>query len=171
MSRQNGTVVRETTTIDVTTGEVFQSTQESVLPVEPDYVKLYLADLVVLNDIPKWVSGILHELLKRMNYQNEIVLNAEIKRRIAMELDIVPQTIDNALVIFIKKSVLYRNGKGVYLANPYLFGKGKWSDIRKIRLSISYGINGKEMEGEIKKFENDQGIQDEEIPCVRESAQ
>ena len=152
MSRLNGKVIRSTTTIDVETGEVKEYSQESVIPKEPDYVKLYLADLVMLNDIPKWVSGILYELLKRMNYQNEIVLNSEIKKRIAKELDIVPKTIDNALVTFVKKNVLFRSGVGVYLANPFLFGKGEWNNIRKIRLSVGYGTKGKEIEANIEKF-------------------
>ena len=29
-------------------------------------------------------------------------------------------------------------GKGIYQFNPYLFGRGNWSDIAKLRLSVKY---------------------------------
>jgi hypothetical protein len=88
-----------------------------------------------------------------MNYQNEIVLNSTIKKRIAVDLGIVPKTIDNALVTFVKKGVLLRQDTGVYQANPYLFGKGEWTNIRKIRLQIEYGKNSREVRAEVTRDE------------------
>lgn len=151
MNRQRSKVLRETTIVNVETGEVKSSVQESIVAKEPDFVKLYLADLVMVNNIPKWVTGILWELLKRMAYGNEIVLNSSIKKRIALELNIVPKTIDNALVTFVKKNILIRKDTGVYLANPYLFGKGDWNSIRKIRLQVEYSSLGKNLEAEIEE--------------------
>lgn len=148
-------VTRETIVVDSETGEVKSTQRESIVQKEPDYVKLYLADLAMINDIPKWVTGILFELIKRMNYENEIILNSVIKKRIATELGIVTQTIDNALGTFVKKQILVRVGVGVYLANPYLFGKGDWNGIRKIRLTIGYSERGKEISAKIEKFENE----------------
>lgn len=141
-----GKVVREVTVIDEE-GVVKSQLKESYVDKEPDYVKIYLKDLVMLNDIPKWVSGILLELLKRMEWgNNEIVLNSSIKKRIATELDINTQTIDNALSKFVKKNIFKRLDTGIYQANPFLFGRGSWEDIRKIRLTVTYDKNGKSFE-------------------------
>jgi hypothetical protein len=71
------------------------------------------------------------------------VLNSTVKRRIADELGIVSGTIDNALVKFVNRNILFRQGKGVYLANPYLFGKGAWEDVEEIRMKVTYRPTGK----------------------------
>jgi hypothetical protein len=104
-------------------------------------VKLYLKDLAHLRELPAWVSGVLYELLQRMDYNNEIILNSTIKKRIADELSLVLGTIDNALVKFVQRDILFRQDKGVYLANPYLFGKGLWEDIEEIRMKVTYRPN------------------------------
>jgi hypothetical protein len=108
---------------------------------EPNFVKLYLKDLTHLRDLPGWVSGILYELLKKMDYNNEIILNSTVKNRIAKELGVVSKTIDNALGKFVQKQILLRQDKGIYLANPYLFGKGLWEDIEEIRMKVTYRPN------------------------------
>jgi hypothetical protein len=153
MKSSTGKVVYEKETKDFQSGEIIQIEREVQIPKEPDFIKLYLDDLVLLKDIPQWVSGVLYSLLKHMNYKNEIVLNSTIKRRIATDLGIVPKTIDNALVTFVKKGVLLRQGTGVYQANPYLFGKGEWTNIRKIRLQIEYGNNVRDIRAEVTKDE------------------
>lgn len=141
-----GKVVREVTVVDEE-GVVKSQLRESYVDKEPDFIKLYLKDLVMLNDIPKWVSGILFELLKRMEWSNnEIVLNSSIKKRIALELNITAQTIDNALGKFVKKNILKRLDSGIYQANPFLFGRGSWENIRQIRLSVTYDKDGKHFE-------------------------
>lgn len=156
MQSNTGRIIYQKDTVDLLTGEVIKTDREIRIPKEPDFIKLYLDDLVMLKDIPQWVSGVLYALLKRMNYQNEIVLNATIKKRIATDIDITTRTIDNALVTFVKKNVLFRVGVGVYQANPYLFGKGEWTNIRKIRLQVEYGQNGnREIVAELSKSEED----------------
>lgn len=153
MKSSTGKVVYEKETRDFQSGEIVQTEREIQVPKEPDFIKLYINDLVLLKDIPQWVSGILYSLLKHMNYQNEIVLNSTIKKRIASESGIVPKTIDNALVTFVKKGILKRQDTGVYQANPYLFGKGEWNNIRKIRLQIGYEKNIREIRAEVTKDE------------------
>lgn len=156
MQGSTGRIVYQKDTVDLLTGQIVKTDREIRIPKEPDFIKLYLNDLVMLKDIPQWVSGVLYALLKHMNYQNEIILNATIKKRIAVDLDIVTRTIDNALVTFVKKNVLFRIGAGVYQANPYLFGKGEWINIRKIRLQVEYGQNGsREIVAELSKSEED----------------
>jgi hypothetical protein len=151
MKSNNGRIVYQKETKDFQTGEIVQTEREIQIPKEPDFVKLYLNDLVLLKEVPQWVSGILYSLLKHMNYQNEIVLNSSIKKRIAADLGIIPKTIDNALVTFVKKSILMRQEVGVYKANPYLFGKGDWNNIRKIRLQVEYGNDVRDIQAEVTK--------------------
>lgn len=111
---------------------------------EPSYIKLYLQDVLYLSDMPKHHEKILFELLKRATYAGEkdgmqIALNASVKKRIAAELGIQNiRSINNALSDLVKGKILYRVDTGLYNLNPYLFGKGDWQDISRLRLEINY---------------------------------
>ena len=128
------------------TGELVTTHRDAILPSEPDYVKLYLADIGILTGLPGAASSILHELLKLMDYKNRIVLNASVKREIAKELNISTKTIDNALGSLLKQNVLIRKDIGLFLGNPQLFGKGEWKNIRELRLTVQYTERGKSFE-------------------------
>ena len=146
--------LHETLVTNTETGEVVSSHSESVLklPKEPPYIKLYIDDLIKIYGLPKGESRILFEIVKCMNYNSEIVINAEIKRRIAIELNIggkkPEQIISNSMNRFVKADILLRVGTGVYVANPSLFAKGEWKDIYKLRqayieMKVNYLPDGK----------------------------
>ena len=71
--------------VDAGTGEVKSEQTYTVLTVgaEPDYIKLYLRDVLHLTNLQPNQSSLLYELLKYLNYENEIILNSTIKKRIA----------------------------------------------------------------------------------------
>lgn len=110
---------------------------------EPDYVKLYIKDILRLSDIPNSGNSILLAILKRMTYNNDIALYAPVKREIASELELKEVTVSKAIELFTNKSILIRKDRGLYIINPYFFGRGKWEDIRKIRLEIVYSSSGR----------------------------
>jgi hypothetical protein len=138
--------------VDHNTGEILKSTTENtiVLPKEPDFVKLYLSHITHLTNLPNWTNPILHEFLAIMNYQNEIILNSAIKKRIAKKLGVQMGSIDNAIQHYVKKMVLTRIEIGIYRANPFIFGKGEWKNIRGIRIQLSY-----DFEKLLQKFESE----------------
>lgn len=139
---------------DVETGQVdtVEHTNIVKLPNEPPYIKLYLDDIQKLYNLPN--NTILYELLKRMNFDGEIVLNASEKKKIAAVLDIKIQTIDNYLVKLKAADIFTSEDKGTYVPNPNLFGKGDWLTIlsrrktygkkqdKSINMSITYGEDG-----------------------------
>lgn len=117
---------------------------------EPAFIKLYLQDVLYLSDMPKHHEKILYELLKRSTYAGEkdgmqVCLSAGIKRIISKELGLKnDRSINNALSDLVKGKILYRVETGVYNFNPYLFGKGDWQDIARLRLEVNYDdIKGK----------------------------
>lgn len=126
---------------------------------EPPFIKLYIDDLILLNDLPTKSSAILWELLKNMSYDNEIALNSYRKKKIIENLDIKMSTLNNALSSFVKKEILYRVGSGTYIPNPYLFARGSWEDISDLRMIVNYKAGKKEIQLEIngqpaEKFNN-----------------
>ena len=60
----------------------------------------------------------------------------------------------------VKGKVLFRVDKGVYRFNPYLFGKGDWQDIAKLRLEVNYDLKGKSFRT-ICEYKSDPGRQQE----------
>jgi len=135
----------ESNQIDRETGEVVQEvivTQKNI-GAEPEYIKLYINDLLYLSKLPQGLNSALFALIKRMNYEGHIVLNSAVKKVICIEIEKTMASLDKALSGFVKQGVLIRLDKGVYLANPYLFGRGKWQDIKRIRMTIEYNTLGR----------------------------
>jgi hypothetical protein len=141
---------------DEVTSEADQIT--SKIPTEPDFIKLYLNDVVVLKGIQSGYKDILFHMLKLMKYENYIVsISKYDKEVIVKKLGLSStQQVDNAITKLKKAgiimAVMNKEGKkqrGVYEFNPFLFGKGKWvenynnRDIHK--LTVLYKKNQKEV--------------------------
>lgn len=149
MERKSTTYFTEETTIEKD-GKTVTHTQRTKTRVgrEPDYVKLYLQDVTYLSDMPKSYSNILYELCKYATYANDdegliVIVNSYIKDTIAKTLGVTSQHIANALSKLCGGDVLEPIARGTYRLNPYLFGKGDWASIRKIRLTVNYTLEGR----------------------------
>ncbi|MCR8747279.1 replication/maintenance protein RepL [Romboutsia lituseburensis] len=121
---------------------------------EPPYVKMYLDTILYLKDLPKGHNPILMAILKRLPWANQdqdIALNAGIKRKIATEVGCSVSKVNNAITDLVKGDVLFRTEVGVYKVNPHLFGRGEWNDIAKLRLEVTFDSNGKTILGTIEK--------------------
>lgn len=140
-------IVQETVkqVIDHSTGEV-QTTEISTsfsIGKEPNFIKIYLDDIMYFIDMPSSASGILLSIAKRMSYDNKVTLVKSIKEDIAKETNLDLGTINNAISNFKKKNILLSAGRSVYTINPHLIAKGKWQDISKLRLQIEYTPKGR----------------------------
>jgi len=108
---------------------------------EPSFIKLYLNDICKLKSIPKSSNAVLNELLKHTNYNNEIILNMGIKKRIIKNLDTTIATLNNSISKLNKAEIIKKIDSGIYKLNPYIFGKGEWANIKAIRMTWEYGEN------------------------------
>ena len=141
-------------TIDITTGEINSIERRSVFQIEkePDYVKLYLKDIVRLKGLPPSTTMVLNALLQSMGYNNIIPAYAPIKKIICKDLGISIDTLNKAIDNLYKKAILIRLDRGIYMADPELFGRGTWGEIKEIRMMITYGADGKkQIKSEIDK--------------------
>ena len=122
---------------------------------EDDYIKIYLQHINYLNNLPEGLDNIIYQLLKRINYQNQIIINSAIKRQIAEELGKKFNTINQYISKLVRYGILIRIDTGIYYMNPVLFGKGSWKDILELRKKLEITIEYKEGEYTIKhKFNN-----------------
>lgn len=138
----------ETKLINEETGEIKQTETRTNFTVtkEPNFIKIYLDDIVYFSQLPSSSSGILFSIAKRMGYDNKIVLVKNIKEDIAKENNLDLGTINNAISNFKKKNILIPDGRSTYIINPNLIGKGSWTDISKLRMEIQYTSKGRIIE-------------------------
>ena len=158
--------IYKSTTVNHETGEIKESTTvRAVKGEEPSYIKLYLQDISYLYGLPATAGDLMHELLQYVTYgTQQIILNASVKEKICEVTGIAKQTLNNRLQDLVNKGIIARDGRGVFVLNPYLFGKGDWKSVRELRsknihLKIMYDkeTNTRRIQGNII----DKGQEDE----------
>jgi len=150
--------VRKSSMVDSSTGEIIETISHTTdvfrrADGEGGFVKLYLTDLAKLNKIQHKAILVLFELVKIMDYSNEISVSIGKKKAICESLDIYnlvdgdrvlgTNIVDQHITKLVKAGMLARKDKGMYIANPNLFGKGRWTDVKKIRMSVEYSEDGR----------------------------
>lgn len=118
----------------------------SRLETEPPYVKLYLDCLSKFKGMQVSFNPILNEFLKRATYADpddetggQVIYCTKImKEIIAKKCEVSFKRVEQAITEFVKKGIFSRIGVGTYQVNPYLFGRGEWKDIRKIRATFDF---------------------------------
>ena len=145
-NRQTKKVVREFEEITVDQNGEFKegkSVKESRIESEPNFVKLYLQDILFFNGIPKGISSVLFGLLNYMGYDHRIFVNSAMKKIIAQQNGLTFRTVHQAITTLTKNKVLIREETGLYVVNPYLIGKGDWMNIKEIRRQIVWSSEGR----------------------------
>jgi hypothetical protein len=135
------------------TGEVKEEINNKTIkiPKEDNYIKIYIKTIGLLHNLPNSADKILFELLKYVNYDNEIIINKSVKQNIANRLNLSLSRINMYITNLYKENFLIRKNRGVYILNPFIFGKGNWKDIYNLRKKLELDIVFKEGEIEIKK--------------------
>ena len=146
---KNHIYTHETHAVNNETGEVIASSKETIVqfPAEPEYIKLYLDDINRIYELPN--NSILYEIMKRMDYDGLINLSKYAKDMICEKLNLKPQTFANYLQKLKEKDIIQAVGRGTFMPNPNLFGKGSWKDVynrrktyESIKLQITYKADG-----------------------------
>src|SRR5699024_7677626 len=124
MARITKTVERKMTEEN---GEIIHSEEEKTINwgAEPNYIKLYLDDVLYLSDLPKGLNSTLYAFLKRMSYGNQLVINAALKRQVDKEVYLSVSSINDGITDFVKGELMERVDAGRYQVNLQLFGKGE----------------------------------------------
>lgn len=127
------------------TGEILYDTKYSVTAVnnEEDYIKVYryLNTVFAFKGIEKKLIPTLMEICNYMTFADkgqEVILIKQIKEKISEALGIGIPEIDKHIRALKKADVLRPIGRAVYSVNPFIVGRGKWSDIKELRAQFDY---------------------------------
>jgi hypothetical protein len=117
-----------------------KATKELPPSPEPEHVKIYAPAIAPINSLIASHRRVLYAILSEVSSAENgmrVAITAGVKRRMCQELGVKnPQTISNALSKMVKAGILIRIETGIYMLNPFLFGKGDWKDIQKLRLGV-----------------------------------
>lgn len=137
----------EVETFNPQTGEVTFDTKYAVTAIgnEDDYIKVYryLTTVFAFKGINQTYIPILMEIASFMSYADrgqEVVLTKYYKEQIAKAVGVSLKRVCD-VITGLKKADILRpvpGGRGVYAVNPFIIGRGKWSDIKELRASFDY---------------------------------
>ena len=166
-------IVRQTKTTKINeVGEIIETEKEQIINFQKtDYfVMTFTKDLGYLKNLSKGEIVLFFGLLQIVNNNNEIILNAGIKKRMSENFDIKLESINVLLSQLVKKNMILKTDEmGVYLLNVFLFGKGKWTDIKKMRMLIEWDFKEKKKTVMIEKeYLNDDEILEKQIQQQQE---
>ena len=113
---------------------------------EPDFIKVYLDRLLTFKGVRKGLNPILLQFLSYMTYADSesaeggqlIIINKYVKETIAKKLNLGIESVNKALTELTKAGIFRRVSSGTYQANPNLFGRGEWKDIKNIRAVFDF---------------------------------
>lgn len=130
--------------VDSQTGEIIRRRKftNALIEKEPPHVKIYLEDIAKINDLPPTASKVLNLLVQNMGYNNMVPMLKPFKEAICNSLDIKMNTLEKIVSLLKEKHILHVFSRGLYILDPYLFAKGRWEDIKNLRLIIEYDTNG-----------------------------
>ena len=125
--------------IDQNTGEILSAKTESVYyPKERDYIKLYLEHVFEFNQIASKSSTIVSCILEEVNFHNEIVLHAEIRKRIAERSNTTTNRLSHVIADLCKSDLLVKKSNNFYIINPQFVGRGDLSSINTAKIEYEY---------------------------------
>lgn len=129
------------------TGEITFDSKYSVTAInnEDDYIKVYryLNTVFAFKGINQSYIPILMEISNYMSYANkgqEVILTKYFKDKIADAVGVSTKRV-NDVITGLKKADVLRpvpGSRGVYAVNPFIIGRGKWSDIKELRSQFDY---------------------------------
>lgn len=135
----------DTQIFDPETGEIISDTKYSVTAVnnEEDYIKVYryLNTVFAFKGIEKKLIPTLMEICNYMTYADkgqEVQLNKYIKEKMSAALSIGVPEINKHITALKKADILRPIARAVYAVNPFIIGRGKWSDIKELRAQFDY---------------------------------
>lgn len=114
-------------TFDKDTGEIVHIRSRTTRKTSTEqFIKVYLKDIsgyLGLDSITHY--KVLAEIWRKADYEtNQIILIKSIKEEIAKQINLVIQTVNNAIIQLHKKGLLIRKNKSTYILNPNIFFKG-----------------------------------------------
>ena len=101
-------------------------------------VQSFLEDILSLHGLRKNLAPIVFEMFPYLNQQNKIIVNAYMKKDLAVKTETSKGTIDNAISKLNEVGLLARIDRGTYTFHPVLFKIKHLLNNEPARMTITY---------------------------------
>lgn len=101
--------------------------------IEDDYVRLY-TDWEGSIDFGK-LGLFFMDLVPYAKEDPIVCITSRVKEKIATDSGSSKQAVDNALRKLVERNILVKmkEGKQIYMFNPFIVARGEWKDVKKLR--------------------------------------
>lgn len=157
-----GNIIQQTTqTKTDKNGEILETNKEQIIryPKTEDFIMTFTKDLGYMQNLSKGEIMVMFGLLKYVNNQNEIIINKSIKERIAEEFNLKIESMNQLISNLKKKKMVLNVERGIYLLNTHLFGKGKWNEVKKMRMYVEWDFKSQTK----KMFVEQESLNEQEL--------
>jgi len=135
-------ITQTTEKINYETGEVVERQNVIVQKnTKEEYVRFFLNSIesIVEAKLTATEHNVLYMLQKyTINNSNLLFYNDKIRKQIAKDLNVKPDTVRKSVEKLVKTGLIERPERGMYYLNPIHFGRGDWASIKKLRKEIVY---------------------------------
>ncbi len=147
-------VERNTTIVDMQTGEVVRDVQERtyLFDKEPEYIKIYVNTMLAFNGVDVSLAPYLIAFCRHMTYANSanreyrctVRTDSLVREDVAETLHVSDRAVYSAIRklveagIFIPLVIRGKKKRGIYFVNPWVVSKGEWKDINRLRSSFEF---------------------------------
>lgn len=145
-------VTQDTNTRLKPDGSIKKTTQITKIPVEKedDYYKTYIGTVTCALGLSAGEKDVFKSICANMSFNNRVVLFRPTKKIIAQQTGLNLLTVSNLISSLTRRGLLIREERSMYVVNPNYVSRGKWEDIKALRLEIDFAANGRHIE--IKKI-------------------
>lgn len=103
---------------------------------EPHYIKVYSDHVVHHKDLIDGLNPLLNILVVRMTDRNVLNIDDNDVMNIAEEMEAPEDFVTGGIDVLVSQDILIKQSSDRYLVNPFMFGKGEWSDNYALRTSL-----------------------------------
>lgn len=111
-------------------------------------VQSFLEDLLILHGLRKNIAPIVFEMFPYLNQQNQIFVNAFMKKELAVKTETSKGTIDNTISKLYEVGLLERIDRGTYTLHPILFNINNLLKNESASIRITYTPENRTFETE-----------------------
>ena len=127
-------------------GEYLPSFKKEKMP-HTEFLLFFAKNLsTLIKSKPSNKDIIISRILSKMDGNNHVYLFQDFREPLAKELNCNPSYVSKVISELLQKEILFRLHKGVYMVNPYIYGKGNLDNIKNVRWNFEAIIENDEVE-------------------------
>jgi DNA-binding transcriptional ArsR family regulator len=109
-------------------------------------VQPFLEDILILHGVSKNMSQLIFEMFPYINPEGNIIINAFLKKELALKTKMSKGTIDNTLSKLNEVGLLIRLDRGTYELHPVIYESKKLLRDETATMKISYNKQQRKIE-------------------------